>query len=75
MKKVLLVLAALAVAPLCVAGSVNLVATDNSNGTCTITYVTTAGPNPVAMALDVDVSTGGPITAVDVSASFFDIFM
>lgn len=71
MKKVLLVLLAMA-AP--VFASVTFTATDNNDGTCTISYTATAGDEPVGMGLVVD-CTSGQIDAIASISSFFDIFL
>lgn len=75
MKKLSCLLMVLAMAiPALGAGNIVLTATDNSDGTCTISFVAT-GAAPVGVGLDVDVLTGGPITAVGGIDSFFDIFL
>jgi hypothetical protein len=81
MKKLILMLVILAMAaPLYAAGRVQFYATDNEDGTCTITFDANdvMGIEPVAMGLDVKVNGSDPshaITAVSGMDSFFDIFM
>ena len=77
MKKLLLILVVLGVAAPSVAGTINFAATDDgANGTCTITYyVTGGGVAPVAMGLEVEVTSGNPIKNVTDMDSFFDIYM
>jgi len=81
MKKLILILVVLAMAaPLYAAGRVQFVATDNEDGTCTITFDANdvIGIVPVAMGLDVKVTGSDPchaITAVSGMDSFFEIFM
>ena len=72
MRKVFLVLLTLALAAPLYAGTITFTATDNQDGTCTISYSTTDAV-PVAMALNVDVD-GGLITDIAVD-SFFDIYI
>ena len=81
MKKLMLMLMVLAMAaPLYAAGEVTFVATDNEDGTCTITFDANDifDIQPVAMGVDVKVNgsdASHDITAVDGIDSFFDIFM
>ena len=81
MKKLMLMLMVLAMAaPLYAAGEVTFVATDNEDGTCTITFDANDifDIQPVAMGIDVKVNGSDPchlITAVSGIDSFFDIFM
>jgi hypothetical protein len=77
MKKMLLAVAVLLISAPVFAGTISFTATpDPGNGTCTITYTVTEGTaNPVAMALDVDVTSGGPIASIDGMDSFFDVFI
>ena len=81
MKKLLLILVIVAMAaPLYAAGRVQFYATDNGNGTCSITFDANdvIGVVPVAMGLDVKVNGSDPchaITAVSGMDSFFEIFM
>ena len=70
MRKALVILVALAFAAPLYASSIAF--TDLGGGD--IGYVCT-GEAAVAMGLDVDVLVGGPITAVAISDSFFEIFM
>jgi hypothetical protein len=81
MKKLILILVIAAIAaPLYAAGRVQFYATDNEDGTCTITFDANdvIGIEPVAMGLDVKVNGSDPchaITAVSGMDSFFEIFM
>ena len=76
MKKLILILVVLAMAAPAVAGTVNFAATDNGNGTCTITYYVTGGVvAPVALGVTVEVTAGNPIKAVTDMDEFFEIFM
>ncbi|MHC4913580.1 MAG: hypothetical protein ACYTE5_11380, partial [Planctomycetota bacterium] len=78
MKKLILTLVVLALmAP---AYAIDFTATDNGDGTCTVTFDAGVEPNlpPVAMALEIDVTGSDPchvITAVDTIDPFFDIYM
>ena len=81
MKKLILILVVVAMAaPLYAAGRVTFVATDNVDGTCTITFDANdvIGIEPVALGLDVKVNGSDPchvITAVSGMDAFFEIFM
>ncbi len=76
MKKLILILVVVAMAAPAVAGTVNFAATDNGNGTCTITYYVTGGVvAPVALGVTVEVTAGNPIKAVTDMDEFFEIFM
>jgi len=81
MKKLLLILVVAAIsAPLYAAGGITFVATDNTDGTCTVTFTATDPCiPPVAMGLNVKVDGDSDpchlITAVDGMNSFFEIYM
>ncbi len=81
MKKLLLILVVAAIsAPLYAAGGITFVATDNTDGTCTVTFTATDPCiPPVAMGLNVKVNGDSDpchlITAVDGMNSFFEIYM
>jgi hypothetical protein len=79
-RETFLLILLLAAAPLYAAGEVNFVATNNSDGTCTVTFDANdlVGINPVAMALEIHVTGTDPchlITDVDGIDPFFDIYM
>jgi hypothetical protein len=80
MKKLILTLIVLALAVPLVQAEVNFVATDNGDGTCTVTFDANdlLDVQVVAMGLDITVDGADPddaITAVGGIDSFFDIFM
>ena len=66
-------------APLYAAGGIDFVATNNEDGTCTVSFTATDPCiPPVAMGLNIDVDGDDPcdlITAVSGMDSFFQIFM
>jgi hypothetical protein len=75
MKKLSCFLMILAMAvPAFAAGDIQVTATNNEDGTCTISYVAT-GAAPVGIGVDVDVTSGGPITAVSGMDPFFEIYL
>ena len=72
MRKTILALVVLLLTTPLYAGTITFTATDNANGTCTISYDSGTDPAPVAMGLDVDASAALTDFAVD---SFFDIYI
>ncbi|MCK4999831.1 MAG: hypothetical protein KAS23_09855 [Anaerohalosphaera sp.] len=71
MKKLLVMLVVMAIVAPVFAADVDFVATNNENGTCTVTYTASVGTIR-GMALNIDAT--APLTAVAVD-SFFDVFM
>ena len=78
MKKLLLILMVLGVAaPLFAQGRIQFYVTNNGNGSATVTYDCndTYGIAPVAMGLEIKVTSGTPISEVTDVNPFFDIYM
>jgi hypothetical protein len=75
MKKIVLVLAVLIMAAPLFAAGIKFTATP-AEGSCTISYEVVYGTStPVAMALNVDVTSGASIASIDGIDSFFDVFI
>jgi hypothetical protein len=83
MRKLLCLLAILALTAPLFAGTITLTVVDNHNGTCTVGYETWAGTfKPVGLAVEVVAGTGDTISKEDLSLydpavadSFFDVFI
>ena len=70
---VILVLIVIAAAGSLPAADVDFALIDNMDGTGTLQYTVNTGDPPVAMGLEIDVTT--PVVGVTMIDSFFDVFM
>lgn len=82
MRKLLCLLAILALAAPLFAGTITLTVDDNGDGTFTVGYSSYTAPAPVGLALEIDAGAGELISAQDLGLydgpaadSFFDVFV
>jgi len=82
MRKLLCLLAILALTAPLFAGSIVLTLNNNGNGTCTIGYESYTGTKPVGVALEFDAGSGETVSAQNLGLydgpaadSFFDVFI
>jgi hypothetical protein len=82
MRKLLCLLAILALTAPLFAGTITLTVTDNHNGTFTVGYSDYTNPKPVGLALEIDMPAGEIISAQNLGLydgptadSFFDVFI